>query len=248
MNEMNAVSEGRFDELTLRIEPRKEGRRIVVCDAGAEIYVSEDGQTYADQAWRIRLYSMRLFTHGQRNMVLLTYRGKHAILGDSFSGRRKLQFDIGKICVSLSNSIRGDGTLGSKISTHLEEYKSVLREEYGIYDGYVFDSPNRAFNVGRFSDYCLLVVSDGEVSCEYNGVELESPTAETLSGICQGNTLSYEVQGATWAVELRWYYDDEDGVPEIRLYTQIDDFLVVLDELEQYLQEQDLTRFDDLLP
>jgi len=248
MNQVSKMSEGNFDELSLRIESGGNGRGIVACDTRTAAYVSEDGQVYEDQDWRVKIYNQRLFACDNRNMIAITYKGKHAIPENSSLVRKNRQFNTGKICVSLQNSSQEDGTLKSEISMDSREYSSVLNDEYGIYDGYVFDSPNRAFHVGRFSNYCSLVVSDGEVSCEYNGAELENPTVDDLLEMCQGDRLYYEVQGATWAVELRWYYDAENGVPEIGLYTQINDFQIVLSKLEQYLQEQDLARFDDLLP
>lgn len=248
MNQVNSKKRECFDTLSLKIEPNENGRLIVPCSAEADVFVSEDGQIYEDQTWRVKIYNQQLFAYGRRNMISVIYKGEREILGDSYRRATHQQFDTGYVSVSFENAVRKSGELESQIAVHSRGYDGVLRDEFGIYDGFVFDSPNRIFDIGRHSDYCLLVVSDGEVFCEHNGIELKNPTAMgDLLVVEQGDTLCYEVQKATWVVALRQYFNDEDGVAEIGLYTQTSNFQIVLDKLEEYLLEHELTRFDELL-
>lgn len=242
---------GNFDMLNLKVDPREEGRAIVPYDEANQKFVSEDEQVYEDQTWRVKIYSQKPFAKMARYMVMVTYKGEY--LFPEYAGKNadprhyRGELGTGEMLVNLRNYAQG-GNRYSGIVVNIKQYNEILEEEYGIYDGYVFDSPNRAFVKDRFRDYNLFVVSDGEVTCTLNGRELADPTIEDLEGVCYEDSLCYEVRGATWSVVLVRNFDLEDGGPKSWLYTEVSDFQSVLDGLEQYLQKNDLMRFEDLLP
>lgn len=74
-----------FDKLTLRVDPRLSDpyRQIVSEDPEKECYISDDGQIYEDEIWKVRLMTVHVpFNGRQQYRIRADYKGKNVFFGD----------------------------------------------------------------------------------------------------------------------------------------------------------------------
>lgn len=236
---MSSVREKVFDELKLTIQPTAMGRKIVVEDKSQARSLSADGQIYADEVWRVKLYNGGTFSAGRQPMISVTYIGKHAPAGSGSRVTRRV-FRTGEFNLRLIVKTDGDATT-SRIDITDISHDDILDDRFGIWNGYAAESPNQSWE-GRG----MCVVSDGTVTCEFGDYTIVSPTLEDLTKARMVDDVKYTVSAATWTVVCEVDSDDE-SMAKITLYTDSENLEAILSELDKFLDEMGLTRFDDLL-
>lgn len=233
MNEAKGLS----TELELTVEMSATGRIIVPDDITRRGFVSGGGQVYEDDAWRIRLYVTK-----SEPSVYVTYRGKNLQGTNRLS--RHYAFGTGRLTLRLD--IQDDDIAHAVIAATIQTYDDILKDDFGILHGHIYDSPNQIWDNGDDGEYTnLVVVSDGVVECHYgDGKCSTNPTVEELAAVVAADKVCYKVSGATWSVVCLW---DGDSPAEIMLYTEAGRLVNMLDDLNQYLERHELSGFDDLL-
>lgn len=242
------LRQGVFDEITLRVNPKSTDscRQIVPEDPNNACYVSANGELYEDNTWKVQLLTMPVAFNGQQQYrVRIDYKGKNAYPGTRCYGGAQ-SFDTGLISICIMDHRRKDGSVESKIDVKKSSYGDLLSNDFGIWDGYVFSSPNDYYMAEEEDDFSVAIVSDGKVTCWFGDKRVEDPDLKELAEILQADESYYEVSGATWAVMIQCD-KDSGAASKVELYTEENDFEELLKELEQYLDKMELGRFDDIV-
>ena len=194
----------------------------------------------------MQLRTMRIPFNGQQQYrVRADYKGKNAFPGTRCFGCMRA-FDTGMISLSVRDYIREDGSVGSKVDIAEKPYSDLLNDNFGIWDSYLFITPNDSYSADRREDFSMAIVSDGEVSCWLGNERIIDPDLEELAKILQADESYYEVSDATWAVVVqRNKHGEAESRIEIR--TKESNFKKLCESMEQYLTDTGLARFDDIL-
>lgn len=238
---MSGITKGLTVELRLTVERSVTGRVITLDDTELQKFVSKDGQVYDDGAWRVKLYTVK-----SEPSVYVTYRIKGQ--QDTERRGRHYEFGTGRLTLLLDNTVKG-GVLCSNIFALIQPYDDILKDEFGILNGYVYDSPNQIWSKEADRNECtsLAVVSDGtvHVECYCDGKRTINPTVEELAAATIAGDVIYEVFDATWSVVICRYGDESPAT--ITLYTEAGRVVDVFDSLNDYLEKSELAGFEDLL-
>lgn len=235
-----------FDELSLTIEPSKDGRKIVPDDASLMEFVSQDGRTFWDDTWKVRLFTGTDPLGNPCKMVLISYHGKNAFSGVKCDPRR-FGFDTGRISIRLENSVKTGNLKVSEVKYATVLNGAILANEFGIWDGYIYDSPNQEFIQDEDYRIDYRVVSDGTVIYHCDGMVMENPIPEEFETISQASSMWCEVVDASWTVVCKNSPGAKESEINIVVYAQPQRFSELLESLEHFLESSELTRFDDLL-
>lgn len=150
-------------------------------------------------------------------MVAISYHGQNAV--DAGKLVKHERFHTGFMRITLENDTDDQGQVMPRIVVESEDYQDALRYHFGILNGYEFASPNDFVN-GLYGDHAI--------------------------GLSDARSDASGVPEATWAVVCE-VDAQEPSNTTVTLYTLREDFEVLLEELDEILEAQEMSGFDDLI-
>lgn len=232
------------DRVDVIVELSKAGQRVIVPQEGATGTLAKDDTLYIDANWRIKVYTQRLFGGGVKEMISVTYRGNGAI-AKLKPNRRIEAFRTGEVSVFVHNEYVDNGQRVSAIWADLTEDRTKLYNDFGIWS-FCYETPNQNWEAIAEDATKILVMSDGEVFCQYDDQSMVNPTPEDFAEIVAADDVSYEVSDATWAVVWSCACGESEHGAAV-LYAKPTNFNELFASLDDYLQNIGLSRFDGLL-